>query len=91
MKVKAIQKGYYDDQIRNVGEEFDVPDGFSCKWAVPTEDFKPEVIKSAERLAKDAEEGAHGKRKEKKEPAEVIAKKRAKKKKSAQKKLAKKD
>lgn len=35
MKVKAIAKGYYSGQIRNIGDEFVVPDALSAGWFVP--------------------------------------------------------
>ena len=35
MKVKAIAKGYYGGQIRNIGDEFVVPDALSAGWFVP--------------------------------------------------------
>lgn len=35
MKVRAIAKGYYGGQIRNIGDEFVVPDSVSGAWFTP--------------------------------------------------------
>ena len=42
MKVRAIAKGYYGGQIRNIGDVFDVPDAVAGAWFVAAHDgFNP--------------------------------------------------
>lgn len=36
---KAIKNGYDGHKVREVGEEFPMPDGWKAKWAVPADEF----------------------------------------------------
>jgi hypothetical protein len=79
MKMKATQKGFYGDRIIQIGEQFEAED-FKGKWAVPAQEFKPEVIKTPDVLADEAIEGLQGKKKKAvAEPVAKPAKKKAKK------------
>lgn len=37
MRVRATARGYYGNQIREVGKVFDVPEGTKGSWFVPVE------------------------------------------------------
>lgn len=53
MKVIATAKGY-SGQVREVGDEFEVPDNARGSWFKPVKDDQPEA-------AKTAPQGKHGK------------------------------
>lgn len=38
MRVRAVALGFYDGQLREPGEEFDIPDGLPGDWYVEVED-----------------------------------------------------
>lgn len=38
MKVRAIKPGFFAGSIKNVNDEFDVPDGSTAKWFVEVAD-----------------------------------------------------
>jgi hypothetical protein len=40
MKVKALKPGFFGGSLRDVGQEFDVPNGTKGTWFVAVEDFK---------------------------------------------------
>lgn len=47
MRVVAIKEGYDNIKLREVGEEFEMPEGAKGKWFVPVGDFKK--LKDAKR------------------------------------------
>lgn len=61
MKVRALEKGYFGF-LREVGEEFEVPDGAKIPWAEPVEAEKPAVPASKPRqgAAAKADKAAAG-------------------------------
>lgn len=75
MKFIATAKGYFNDSIVNVGQEFEAGDSFSAKWAVKAKDHKPEKAPSDKKLAADAKEGLQGKKTAKKKAKKKAAKK----------------
>ncbi len=38
MKVRAIKQGFYDDDLKQPGDVFEVKDGSKAKWFVPASD-----------------------------------------------------
>lgn len=47
MKVKALQPGFYNGSLVQVGQEFEVPSGTKGKWFTPLEDYKaPAKVKA---------------------------------------------
>ena len=60
MKFVATKRGFYGNERIAENQEFDAPDDFEAKWAVPAEDFEPEEPLSEEEEAKQATEGAQG-------------------------------
>lgn len=79
MKFIATAKGYFNDSIVNVGEEFEADANFSAKWAVKAKDHEPEKPATDKKLAEDAKEGLQGKKTAKKKAKKKAAKKTAKK------------
>lgn len=43
MKVKALQPGFFGGVLRDVGHEFEVPNGTKSSWFTPLEDYKAPV------------------------------------------------
>lgn len=72
MKFIAKKKAFYNDSILLPGDSFEADDDFVSMWAVKAEAYKTEKEVSPEKLAKDAEEGLHGK----KRPAKKKSKKK---------------
>ena len=59
MKVRATARGFLGGGLKNIGEEFEVPDGKEASWWVPVDDTaqeKPEaeVVKDKPKPKKKA-------------------------------------
>lgn len=52
MKVKAKAPGFYGGSIRNPGEVFEVPDGFSGSWFVRVVEVPAKTEKTARKAEK---------------------------------------
>ena len=56
MRVSATQRGYDNIVVREVGEEFDMPDGASDVWFTPVVEVQPvEAPKTAKAKAAKVE------------------------------------
>lgn len=49
MRVKATKTGFYNDSLRDPGDEFEVPDGLKGSWFVPVAEFKTLPTKAEEK------------------------------------------
>ena len=65
MKVKATKQGFFGGHLKNVGDEFDVPDGTKGSWLEPVEKPVIKPVAAEEPVAKAAEEVKPAKKKRK--------------------------
>lgn len=65
MKVKATSQGFFGGHLKNIGDEFEVPDGMKASWweSVATEEPVAEPVAAEDPVAEVVEEVKPAKKK----------------------------